>query len=221
MDSLCRNLQDHIIGYLPSESLTCLGKTSRQWEKPCKDAALAYMDDLIRLFVNQVETWFVSQSKWKRWCEASLPAPDEWLLHPPKSRGVLLELVCKNKHGDADVFRELKRRFEYAIALDKYEMDNPRLQNVGWVPGRKVILSDMQVRGERFFDKRIEIELNKTSICRLVDFLQPQPTQAKQHKFIHSIKPSTMIKYLRTLLRTLPRSLANKLCEPLTPEGIL
>ena len=127
MDSLCRNLQDHIIGYLPSGSLTCLGKSSRQWEKPCKDAALAYIEGLIRLFVNQVEAWSVSQSKWKRWGEGA------WFGTPPKSRGVLLELVCKNKHGDADVFRELKRRFEYAIALDKYEMDNPRLQNLSLI----------------------------------------------------------------------------------------
>jgi len=216
MDSLCRNLQDHIIGYLPPGPLTCLGKTSRQWEKPCKDAALAYIEGLIRLFVNQVEAWSVSQDKWKMWVKG-----ETGIAHPPKSCGVLLELVCKNKHGDADVFRELKRRFEYAIGLDKYEMDNPRLQHMPWVPGRKVWLEAMHVTLAPLFDRRVEIELNKTSICRLVDFLQPQPTQAKQHKFIHSIKPSTMIKYLRTLLHTLPRSLANKLCEPLTPEGVL
>jgi len=248
MDSLVAivDLQDHVISYLPPRVITCLGKSSRQWEKPCKDAALHILSTAVTTFVSSVEDWWGWQDAapglGRQWeagrtrrtrvgrtlfiidsCREALcarPLPKGVYEQDFRSPNHLRELICNNKHGDADVFRELKKKFEDTIRYEEWKLADPRFEDLLNLNKRRAHLC-LRAEGGKLFDNRIAMEEEKITICRLVDFLQPQPTQAKQQKFIHSIKPSTMIKYLRTLLRTLPRSLANKLCEPLTPEGIL
>lgn len=249
MDSLAAivDLQDHVIAHLTPWAIICLGKSSRQWEKPCKDAALDILETAVEDFDRTVIRW------WKE-CVKPHTHTDTYARHIPaaeatltqarltKSSKHLRELMTKNKHGDADVFRELKKKFKDAIRHEVWSLADPRYAGrLRFLPLSQTVPLEQLLEEEKrmiqdshsyihsagvwLFDMRIAIEEQKSTIGCLVNFLhfrrRPTRLSGPREKLIHSIKPSTMIKYLRELLHTLPRPLANKLCQPLTPEGVL
>lgn len=252
MDSLAANvdLQDHVIAHLTPWAIICLGKSSRQWEKPCKYAALRILETNVTTFGSLVESWWRECVKpYSLGTKARhIPAAEATLTQArlTKSSKHLRELMGKNKHGDADVFRELKKEFKDAIRHEVWSLADPRYAGrLRFLPlSQTVPLEQLLEEEDRMiqsshsyihsvgvwlFDMRIAIEEQKIAIGCLVNFLHSLHLPGanapfappRWQKLIHSIKPSTMIKYLRELLRTLPRPLANKLCEPLPPEGVL